>query len=55
MKYQNLVEVYKTAQIFQHVEAHTFCAFYEDGSWYGWCDSIETVRKHVDARQLGDN
>lgn len=53
MKNQDLVELYKTAKIFKHTVGGTFCAFYDDGSWYGWCDNIETVKKHIDSRTLG--
>lgn len=53
MEFQTLVEVYKTSQIFKHTISGKFCAFHDDGGWYGWCDNINIVKQQIDARALG--
>jgi hypothetical protein len=39
-------------EVLQHPEHDKFCVQYYNeerkGSWFGWCDEIETPRKHID-------
>ena len=45
------IKMYKGVSIEQHQGHSLYCAVFEDGSWYGWCDTIESVISHIDTKE----